>query len=66
MPTQRRRISLDLTDHKFKPRFVDGQELPNWREGPEMVDYVKQLAGEGWQLIVHGAGQEFIFERQVA
>jgi hypothetical protein len=65
MPNQRRRVRADLADHILKPRFIDGQELPNWRDGPEMTDYIKQLAREGWQLVVRGSGHEFIFERQV-
>ncbi len=65
MLKQRRQVWFDLTEHTAKPRFVDRQELPNWQEGPEIVDYVKQMANEGWELVVHGAGHEFIFEREV-
>jgi hypothetical protein len=63
MLTQRRRVRFDLTDDTIKPRFVDGQELPNWQDGPEMVDYITHLVQEGWNL-TSGNGQLLIFERQ--
>ncbi len=65
MSTQRLRVRFDLTDHSLKPRFVDGQELPNWRDGPEMSEYIKRLMDEGWALTGTLGGRELVFERQV-
>jgi hypothetical protein len=65
VPTERRRVRFDLTDNELKPRFVDGKELPNWRDGPNITDYIKQLRDEGWQLAGALSGRELIFERQV-
>ncbi len=66
MPTEHKRVRFDLTDHEMKPRYVDGKELPNWRDGPQMGDYIKQLWDEGWHLTGAASGRELIFERQVA
>ncbi len=63
MPTQRRRVRFDLSGDTAKPRFVDGQELPNWRDGPEMVDYITRLMREGWKL-TEGNDRLLIFERE--
>ncbi len=65
MPTQRRIVRFDLVEQMIKPRFVDGQELPQWQDGPEMVDYITHLKDEGWNL-TGGNRQLLIFERQEA
>lgn len=65
MPTQRRRVRFDLTDHQLKVRFVDGHELPNWRDGPDITAYITQLIEEGWHLTGASSGRELMFERQV-
>jgi hypothetical protein len=49
MSTQCRRVLFDLADQTLKPRFVDGQELPDWREGPEILDYIRQMSRE-WRV----------------
>ncbi len=64
MCTERRGIRFDMADQTLKLRFVDGQEIPNWQEGPEMAAYTKQLMDEGWHFR-GGSGRELIFERQV-
>ncbi len=64
MPTQRRRARVDLTNHAFKPRFIDGQELANWRDVPDITDYIKQLMDEGWHLTGAASGWELILERK--
>ncbi len=55
-------VRFDLTEDASKPRFVDGHELPNWQEGPEMVEYIRQLKNEGWNLRA-GNSCMLIFER---
>ncbi len=63
MPIERKRVVFDLTNGDSKPRFVGGVELPNWRDGPTMAEYIERLRGEGWHLVGKGAGQEYVFER---
>jgi hypothetical protein len=37
-----------------RPRFVNGQEIPNWRQGPKILSAVQHLGGKGWELVVWG------------
>lgn len=60
--TQRRRVQFDLTVNTAKPRFVDGEELPEWQDGPDMVEYIRQLVEEGW-TVTEDSSYVVIFER---
>ena len=33
------------------PYSVNGQELKNWKRGPNLYDYCNQLGEEGWELV---------------
>ncbi len=65
MTVEFRRVGIDVADHMIKPRFLDGQELPSWPNGPNLLDYIQQLAKEGWHLTFdEDSSRELIFERQ--
>lgn len=32
------------------PRYINGQEIPNWRQGPTISAVVNYLACKGWLL----------------
>ncbi len=65
MAVQCQLVRFDLADQTLKPRFIDGQELPNWQEGPEILDYIRQMANEWWLLAGgHISNRELIFKRQ--
>ncbi len=66
MPKIERRVYFDLANGDMKPRRVDGQELPNWKAGPTMRDYIKQMQGEGWQLTRQLSQHVYVFERDSA
>lgn len=34
----------------WRPRFVNGKELPRWMDGPLIQDYVNTRGAEGWEL----------------
>jgi hypothetical protein len=34
-----------------RPRFVNGQEIPNWQQGPKILSAVQHLGGKGWELV---------------
>jgi len=34
---------------RLKVRYCDDEEVQGWRDGPDLVDALKQAAGEGWQ-----------------
>ncbi len=62
MPKREIRVVFDLVDGDLKPRFVNGQELPNWRDGPEMVEYVRQKEDEGCCIKSALGPQSYIFD----
>ncbi len=33
-----------------RPRYVNGQEISNWKEGPTMLAAMIHLIGKGWEL----------------
>jgi len=35
----------------WAPRFVNGQELPNWSTGPTIHEVSNQLGEQGWELV---------------
>ncbi len=43
--------------HGWRPRFVNGAELPRWMSGPEIHDYVNQRSAAGWELVAVASGQ---------
>ena len=34
-----------------RPRYVNGQEISNWKEGPTMLVAMCHLIGKGWELV---------------
>ncbi len=42
---------VTFQDHRgWRPRYVNGTELPNWLAGPLVHDYMSQRGAEGWEL----------------
>ncbi len=62
MPSDELRVVFDLTDGDYKPRFVNGQELPDWENGPSLADYISQKTDEGCCLKTSVGPQTYIFE----
>jgi hypothetical protein len=36
---------------KRKPRWIDGQEIAGWKDGPWIYEYANQHGEEGWELV---------------
>jgi hypothetical protein len=34
-----------------QPRYINGQELKNWKTMPEMWTHLNQLGEQGWELV---------------
>jgi hypothetical protein len=34
----------------YRPRYVNGEELDDWKNGPLIHDYLNQAGAEGWEL----------------
>ena len=63
MAKKQMRVKFDLTDGTIKPRYIDGEQLPDWENGPAMDDYVRQLNDAGWQLAERLSANTYVFER---
>ena len=36
---------------QLKVKYINGQQLPNWKKGPTPYDYCSQAGDEGWEII---------------
>ena len=39
---------LFIVEEEGRPRYVNGQEIPNWEEGPNIFSVINQLGWKGW------------------
>jgi hypothetical protein len=53
----RKAASMQKWDYLFVvvqenlPRYVNGEQLPDWKKGQSIFQFVKQLGVEGWELV---------------
>lgn len=51
-------LLVSFQEHKgWRPRYLNGQEVPDWMDAPVIHDYVGQLGEDGWELVSASAGQ---------
>lgn len=51
-PMQWEYMSVRFRDYRgWRPRSVNDDELPGWKEGPEILEYLNQLGAEGWEMV---------------
>ena len=43
----------------WRPRYVDGRERWDWKEAPVVLDYLRALGDEGWELVSMGEVHNF-------
>jgi hypothetical protein len=44
-------LTAEKAEGVWLPRFVNGEELEGWLEGPSLYEYSDQLGDEGWELV---------------
>ena len=42
---------LHIVCEEGRPRYVNGQEIPNWQQGPTLWEAVRHLFRMGWELV---------------
>ena len=42
---------LHIVSEEGRPRYVNGQEIPNWQKGPSLFEAVNHLFIKGWELV---------------
>jgi hypothetical protein len=35
----------------WRPRKINGQDVPNWKKGPAVDAFSNQMGGLGWELV---------------
>ncbi len=43
----------------WRPRYVDGRERWDWKDAPTILDYLRQVGAEGWELVSVGEVHNF-------
>ena len=41
----------------WRPRYINGIELPNWMESPLLHDYLDQISADGWDFAAASSGE---------
>ena len=44
-------LTAEKANSGWQPRFVDGEELQGWQEGPSLYEFSNHLGAEGWELV---------------
>ena len=39
-----------------RPRYINGQELPDWKQGDSILGVMDQLRWKGWEPVSFGLG----------
>ncbi len=49
---------VSFQDYKgWRPRYINGNEIKNWMNGPLMHVYIGQMGEDGWELAAASAGE---------
>jgi hypothetical protein len=54
-------IVVDYEGNDFfgRPRYVNGQELPNWERGEHILSVMNTLGWRGWERVSNTFGLDF-------
>ena len=44
-------VWANVAGNRWRPHEVDGVELPDWRAGPAIAEYLNRVGAEGWELV---------------
>jgi hypothetical protein len=54
-PVEWEYLEVVFRDYRgWRPRMVNGRESGGWKNAPVIIDYLKQLGSEGWELVSIG------------
>lgn len=61
------RVDMEGNGQFWVPHSINGQELRDWKKGPNFYDFANQLGDQGWELIAPitrgGTTYGYIFKR---
>ncbi len=58
--------ALDRGNSFWVPYRVNGEELKDWRKGPNIHTYLNELGQQGWELVTIGTHDDYHFRRPIA
>lgn len=62
--TERMTITFQCTeDGSLKLHTINGQEQPDWEDGPGMIDFLNRMKHEGWTISNQSRGTKIVLER---
>jgi hypothetical protein len=44
-------VSAEAIGVDWRPRYLNGAELPDWDRGPTLFEYAERCGREGWELV---------------
>lgn len=44
-------VVLDIGPYGWQPRYINGQELPEWQSRPPVHIFSNELGSQGWDLV---------------
>lgn len=47
-------VTAEYEKDQWRPKYVNGQELRDWKKGPFIHDYSNQLGEQGWEIVSFG------------
>ena len=52
-------VDYENGNYPGRPRYVNGQELPNWEQGETIVSVMNKLGWKGWERVSNTFGLDF-------
>lgn len=46
-------LSTGVAGGILRPYYQNDEELPNWKKGPPVHQYVQELGEQGWEMVSH-------------
>lgn len=57
-------VICDYRKHASMPRYINGEEIDDWKKKINISEFANQKGSEGWELIAaDNTAQEYIFKR---
>lgn len=44
-------VTCEYANDDWQPRFVNGEELRDWQDGPPMYAFTNEMGAHGWELV---------------
>ena len=59
-------VICDYRKHLAMPRYINDEEIDEWKKKSSISEFANQKGREGWELIsADNTAQEYIFKREI-